>query len=70
MSEATDLVLKELHETWNRALKIEQEALDMAKREEKKDYKVIKVKIDEAEVLFKKRNDAFKRYLNSLKTGK
>jgi hypothetical protein len=70
MGEKTDQALKEFHEIWDRALKIEQEALELAKREGQKDYKLVRGKLSQADKLFKKRDDAFKRYLRHLKSGK
>ena len=70
MGEKTDQALKEFHEAWERALKMEQEALELAKREEQKDYKLVREKLGQANGFFKKRDDAFKRYLRHLKSGK
>jgi hypothetical protein len=70
MGEKTDQALIEFREAWERALKIEQEALEVVKREGQKDYKLVKEKLSQAEKLFKKRNDAFKHYLRHMKSGK
>jgi hypothetical protein len=69
MGEKTDQALKEFHEVWDRALKIEQEALELAKREGQKDYDLIREKLNQADKLFKKRDESIKRYLRYLKRG-
>lgn len=51
------------------ALKIEEEGLKLAKVEAEKDYDLIEGKFRQADGFFKKRNDAFKRYLHHLKRG-
>jgi len=69
MGEKADKALKELREVWEKAIKTEQEAFNLAQSEGKKDSVLIQTKLHEAEGFFKKRKDVLKRYLNHLKRG-
>ena len=69
MGEKADQSGKEFREAWEQALKIEQEALELVKREGQKDYDMVKDKLRRADGFFKKRDDAFKRHLQHLKRG-
>ena len=69
MGEKADQTLKEFTEAWEQARKIEQEALDLVKKEGQKDYKLIEAKLREADGFIKKRDAAFKRHLSHVKRG-
>jgi hypothetical protein len=69
MGEKAEKAWHECHAFWEEARRIEQEALDLVKVEEQRDYALIEKKFRQAEEFFKKRNDAFKRHLQHLKRG-
>ena len=53
MGEKADQTLKEFREAREQALKIEQEVIELVKREGQKDYNLIKHKLRQANALIK-----------------